>query len=333
MTGTTFQVSRALTIGTVSLRVGDAVSVVTWDNALSTVEVKVAAPHASAGTTIDVPKKALRSSTPPVSGVAQYDVGLVKVVGDFERGERALSDEQGRRGGGRAAVVAELERLQANRQRLLNKRLIQSSMLNRFDASIRRWVDHYNALFNFDGSSGKMPLDPNLVKSMIFQESQMGTAGEHLEDPAESDPKVKTRHNIGQMIDSSAAAMLTLIKEEQPTLVAKYGIQNLERDSHAAANAEEFMWADAGFAAAVTEFFATVPPGSPSKNVDYDFWVHAAIRWLFSKRRSRKSWKAAIRAYNGGGARADHYRDAVLARARDASRAGRAGKTFVPKEL
>ena len=105
----------------------------------------------------------------------------------------------------------------------------------------------------------------------------MGTAGEHLEDPSESDPKVKTRHNIGQMIDSSAAAMLTLIKEEQPTLIAKHGIQTLERDSRAAANAEEYMWASAGFAAAVTEFFATVPAGAPAKNVDYDFWVHAAM--------------------------------------------------------
>lgn len=149
--------------------------------------------------------------------------------------------------------------------------------------------------------------------------------------PSDPDPKVKTRQNIGQMIDSSAAALLTMIKEEQPTLVSRHGIQNLERDSHAAANGEEFMWNDSGFTAAVTEFFATVPAGSPAKNVDYDFWVHAVIRWLFTKRKSRKSWEAAIRAYNGGGTRADHYRDAVLACARDAKRASKAAKAFVPK--
>src|SRR5205814_1394472 len=49
---------------------------------------------------------------------------------------------------------------------------------------------------------------------------------------------------------------------------------------------------------------------------DYGFWIRTAVRWLFVKysNLSGPTWAEAVRAYNGGGARARAYRDAVMAR-------------------
>lgn len=334
MAETKLVLSGAFTAGPVKLAVGHPVKVVSWVNASTTVRVRVAAPHAHVGTEVDVPKKLVRAAGSPVAGMTPYGTGIETVVKSFEAGEQAIAAEQARKGGARPGEVARLQVLQQTREKLLNKRLIQSTMLNRFDQSISTWVQHYNRTFGFTKAAGKKAaLDPNLVKSMVFQETQMGTSGEHLEDTTESAPKVKTRQNLGQMIDSSAAALILIIKEEAPLLVTKHHLENLERDAAAAGTGEAFMWGNAGFVAAVTEYFAAVPAGAPARNVDYDFWVHAAVRWLFKKRGSVSSWPEAIRAYNGGGARARDYREAVVTRAKDAAKAQKAGKVFVPGRL
>jgi hypothetical protein len=124
-----------------------------------------------------------------------------------------------------------------------------------------------------------------------------------------------------------------MIKEEEPGLITKHGLQNLQRDAAASGDAESHMWGDPGFVAAVTEYFADVAAGSPEKNVDYDFWIKAAVRWLFLKRKSVGSWAEAARAYNGGGQRARDYRDAVTGRAAQAVKQEKAGKEFVPYRL
>ncbi|MFJ7217978.1 hypothetical protein [Amycolatopsis sp. NPDC098790] len=334
MAGTPFALTAAFGAGSAQLAAGQRVVVVTWVNGSTTVRVRVPAPDLNAGIEADVPKKLLRPASSAVAGVAQYGAGLDTVVRDFERGEQAIAAETARKGGARAAVLAQLKALQSNRERLLNRRLIQGSMLNRFDQSISTWVRHYNQTFGFTRSAGaKKALDPDLVKSMVFQETQMGTAGQHLEDPSDPDPKVKTRQNLGQLIDSSAAALLLLIKEEKPPLITKHHLENLEHAAAASGNAEGFMWGDPGFAAAVTEYFKDVPAGATEKNLDYDFWVHAAVRWLFKKRSSTSSWEEAIRAYNGGGARARHYRDEVVARAQAAAQGQQSGQGFVPEHL
>ena len=67
--------------------------------------------------------------------------------------------------------------------------------------------------------------------------------------------------------------------------------------------------------------------------MDYEFWIRTAIRWLFEKRRRVRSWEEAIRAYNGSGARARHYRDAVRRRARGAAAAQRRGEDFIPGNI
>ena len=336
MAGLPFTVSRPLTAGGVTLAPGDRLTVVAWDNASTTVRMRVLGPHGGAGTEVDVPKKLLRSAATAAPGIAPYGVGIEKVVRDFERGEKKVAEEKARKGGARAKVITELEGLQRNRERLLNRRLIQAAMLNRFDASIRTWVDYYNQLHGFTtviGQAKAGSLDPNLVKSMLFQETRMGTAGEHLEDLLELDPKVKTRQNLGQVIDSSGAALLAMIKEEEPTLITKHGLAALERDAAVSGDPEDYMWGHAGFAAAVTEYFKDVAVGSPEKNLDYDFWIRSAVRWLFVKRRSVGSWEEAVRAYNGSGARAAHYRLAVTKRAGEAVKAQAAGKEFVPSSL
>ncbi len=331
MVGLTFQVDRDVTSGPVKLAAGDRVTVVSWSNAGDDVRVRTAA-----GVEIDVPKKVLRPVASVVAGIAPYGAGLDKVVKDYERGEQKIEQETSRKGGARAKELVRLQALQANRERLLNRRLIEAAMMNRFDSSIRTWVDHYNHAEGYTkvlGKAEKGALDPNLVKAMIFQETQMGTSGEHLEDPADPDPKVKTRQNVGQVIDSSAAALLLMIREDTPGLITKHGLQTIERDAAASGDAENYMWSDPGFVAAVKEYFADVPAGSPEKNVDYDFWIKAAVRWLFLKRKSVSSWEEAVRAYNGSGQRARHYRDAVTARAAAAVKQEAAGEEFVPDRL
>jgi hypothetical protein len=331
MVGLTFQLAQDVTSGPVKLAAGDRVSVVSWSNASDDVRVRTAA-----GAEADVPKKLLRPVVSGVAGIAPYGAGLDKVVGDYERGEKKIEQEKARKGGARAKELIRLQALQAHRERLLNRRLIQGAMMNRFDGSIRTWVDYYNQVQGYTkvlGKAEKGALDPNLVKAMIFQETQMGTSGEHLGDPADPDPKVKTRQNVAQVIDSSAAALLLMMREEEPGLITKHSLQTIERDAAASGDAEGYMWGDPGFVAAVKEYFADVPSGSPEKNVDYDFWIQAAVRWLFLKRKSVSSWEEAIRAYNGGGQRARDYRDAVTARAGAAVKQERAGKEFVPDRL
>jgi len=95
---------------------------------------------------------------------------------------------------------------------------------------------------------------------------------------------------------------------------------------------ETFIWtyraagATQGFGEAVGEFFGST---SPPANLDYRFWIHMAVLWLFATKKKGMSWADAIRAYNGSGAAAQHYREAVLKRAVDAA-ARRPGSPLIP---
>jgi len=53
-------------------------------------------------------------------------------------------------------------------------------MFNRFDQTIKSEVDSANTAH---GLTGRDALDPNLVKAQLFEESQLGTSGTHLELP------------------------------------------------------------------------------------------------------------------------------------------------------
>jgi hypothetical protein len=90
---------------------------------------------------------------------------------------------------------------------------------------------------------------------------------------------------------------------------------------------ETFVWNYGGFADAVKDLFTGA---SPARNLDYDFWIHMAVLWLFEKHKAGMTWEQAIKAYNGSGDRAEHYRRAVAARAAGAAKAAKAGKAFIP---
>ena len=355
MIGRTFRMAQDFTAGAISVKAGDKVTVTAWDNAAAVVTVQVAA----GGPTFDVPKDLIRPDEAVVGGVAPYGVGLEKVAKGFEANEKKLAHERGLAHPD-ASEVTRLQDLETNWIKILNERLIQGAMFNRFDAAIKTWTDHYNTKFGFTGNKGA---DPDMVKAMIFQESQMGTAGPHLDDPPTH--PVRTRFNIGQMIDTSSLIILELIGEDDPTLLDTFHLKDIHTDLIKAQNElerlqklshpddtqkaridelkalakrdwEVFMWSykapgqTDGFFAAVNHYFGT---GVSAKNLSYDFWIRASIRELFDKRQHVSTWEEAARAYNGGGPAARRYRDQVLDRMAKAKAAQKAGKEFVVDKI
>jgi hypothetical protein len=228
-------------------------------------------------------------------------------------------------------------------------------MFNAFDASVVKWVAFYN---NSIGSPNKWPaLDPGLVKSMLYQESHLGTQGDFLLPPPYAKGQRMTRFNIGQAIDSSGPQQILMIKEISPAIATKYNLDQVTSDMFAAQarrkellakgkkmNAAEqadmhainsrsdngnnwnnFFTTDPRWTAAVEDFFGET---TLARNLDYDFWIHTAVRWLYEKRAGVKDWNAAIKAYNGSGAKADIYKKDVVGR-RDAAAAS---GDFVPTQ-
>jgi hypothetical protein len=240
-----------------------------------------------------------------------------------------------------------------------NDALVRETQYNRFDALIKREVDAANAANGY----AEDPLDPNIVKSMIFQESRMGTSGVHL-DPY--DHNVKTRFNVGQVIDSHGEALLHLMKRERPEIYAKYQLDaldaELQKPQYGLAKADYQRFAEIAkasrisvgevfiqtfsrdvpanlrefqssqFALARKELFETHAGGEPDRNETYEFWIHAMIGWLFEKRRAVKSWSEAVRAYNGSGPDAEAYKTKVTSRVTVASAARTAGAAIMPNE-
>lgn len=364
MIGREFSLAADHVVSGVTLRAGTVVTALTWSNTSDTVLVNGGGVLGA----VLVPKTLLRPVHAAVAGVAPYSAGVAGQSSAVTRAEAALAAWMAQQASYRttAAVAlfnaerARLEGLLRTKQEVLNRRLIQETMFNRFDAIIKREVDAANTARTLTGANA---LDPNLVKSMLFQESQLGTAGEHLEVPA-SHP-VKTRFNLGQVIDSSGLALLTLLENEQPAVIAaflptlradlivaqneraalkqKTTLTATERtrlatlDGLAGQNWEVFIWsyqasglAGLRFADVVATFFGAT---APARNLDYEFWIHMAVMWLFEKHTAGRSWPATIRAYNGSGARAMHYRDAVVRRATEAATAASAGRAFVPRGI
>ena len=353
MEGLPFVVSESFTSGAIQLNSGDIVYIITWNNNLDTVLVQLPASHMHGLTPFDIPKTLIRPNNVSIEGIAPYRTGVGQQARVVESGERQIEEERNLRGGPRPGEIPRLEGLLKTRKWLLNRRLIQESMYNRFDNNIKHWTDYYNLQYKYTGSNA---LDPNLVKSMLFQESEMGTSGVHLE--ISPGWEVRSRFNLGQVIDSGPSALLIMMREMQPELITKYHLQNIDTDriraqedftrlrnaSRRTANeqrrlaelqniagrsglnfGEAFIWYYRapgqmyGFADAVNELFNSVAIGQPRRSFDYDFWIRTAIRWLFEKRPSVNSWNEAIRAYNGSGDAARHYRDAVINRATQAT--------------
>jgi hypothetical protein len=365
MIGQTFELTGPVVQGGTTLGVGTVVTATSWVNTSETAVVTAAGVPGS----FPVAKSSLKPHKTPVAGIDQYASGVSAQAATVNRGEKEVAQWVAKKGQFKTpAAIAEFEKertrregLLATRRQLLNRRLIQETMFNRFDATIKSEVDNANKAH---GLTGKNALDPNLVKAQLFEESQLGTSGHHLELPPVSHP-VKTRFNLGQVIDSSGMALLNLLEAEHPDIVKTFSLGGLRKDLAAAQaelaglrtkktrtaaedarlvsleglsgqNWETLIWrykasgASFGFADAVNSFFAQTTPG---RNVDYDFWIHVAVSWLFEKHRSGMSWPDAIKAYNGSGARANHYRDAIVNRAAAAKKAAATGRDFVPGNI
>jgi Domain of unknown function (DUF4157) len=240
---------------------------------------------------------------------------------------------------------------------LVNQKLIQETMYNAFDASIVKWVKYYDGIIG--KPKGWPALDPNIVKSMLFQESQMGTSGTYLRPPPYHSYDVMTRFNIPQAVDSCGPQQVLMIKEISPAIDTKYKLDDVEKDMWAAqarmkvlvakgtsittteqteldelnsrSNSgkrwNDYYFTDPRWIAAVKEFFAQT---SNPRNLDYDFWVHTGVRWLYEKRKGTSDWAEAIKAYNGSKAKAEGYKVEVIKRRDDAKAAYGAGKELSP---
>ena len=171
MVGQRCRVTGPFASGAIRLSGGEVVDVVNWSNAAPTARVQL-----QALTPFDIPKRLLRPVAPRLPGITLYSAGLGQVAGNVQRGAQAIANWQARRAQHRTPSAQQLftreltrlQGLQRNRERLLNRRLIQETMFNRFDPMIQRWTDQYNQQFRLTGAQA---LDPNVVKSMLFQES------------------------------------------------------------------------------------------------------------------------------------------------------------------
>lgn len=372
MVGQTFEIIASFTSGKATLAGGDHVRVDALDvDLIHSVRVTVLTGKAT-GQSLVVPQRILKPLSTPVSGIAPYSAGVASQAKTVEKAEHDLAAFQATKGmyktkTAQAKFAKEehrQEQLLAKRRNVLNRKEIQEHMFNRFDSLIVKEVAVANASH---GLKGKDALDPNLLKAQLFQESEMGTAGEFMSvsssPPVSAASAVMTQFNLGQVIDSSAAALLRLLELEQKALISKYKLGNLRSDLSAAQaekhrletkhhrtpaeetrlgvlrskahqNWESFIWEyvapgeTKGFNDAVMELFAA---GTPTpKNPDYEFWIHLAVLWLFEKKKKGMSWPDAIKAYNGSGAAAEHYKLAVVRRATSAAASKAAGSEFIP---
>lgn len=348
--------------GTVKMPKGTVIVITSWDNAETHVTAKTKINNVTYSFYID--KVLLDPVGDDISGLAQYSADVEGQQETVNTGKQDLKDYEKTKGeyeklGSLDRYNKEhqrIENLQKNRYELLNRRLIQETMYNSMDASIKKWVDYYNTEIGVPNKWDK--LDANLIKSMIFQESQMGTAGKFLLNTRyEGDPM--TRFNVTQAVDSSGSILTLMMSEMDPTLAAEYKIKDVTTDLYAAQKRykelkklntlkpaedlelqeinrrapdteksklwDNFYWTDSRFYNAWLEF--NKQPEDKERVNDYDFWIRAGIRWVFKKREKVTSWEDAIKAYNGTD-NAQYKKDVV-----DRSNSAKASKgKFIPKE-
>jgi hypothetical protein len=113
-----------------------------------------------------------------------------------------------------------------------------------------------------------------------------------------------------------------MMREMATAIFTRHGLSAFDRTWMSMSN-DDYA-AHAPFIRALREFFEFRDGsnrnlmGTTARDLqeDYGFWIRTAIRWLFVKYANlrRPTWAEAVRAYNGGGAHARAYRDAVMAR-------------------
>jgi hypothetical protein len=291
----------------------------------------------------DVPKLELEPLYTPTAGVRQYRVGLAGQQAAVTASEQKVQARAGDVASLKAREssfkkrhdvwqknlddaekeLANQEQVLAGRQVTLSRMLIRETMYNRFDADIVRWIDHYNNLIK-----PKEKCPPDLVKSMLFEESRMGVEGKHLELPpydwsSSGKQPVRSRFNIMQALDSSGEQQLLMIKEMAPDIYTSHKLDAFEKAHRKTGLTEHLIWGDPDFGAAVREFFERRVGGFNAMgsrdvdlHLDYAFWIRTGVRWLFFKYKAtgEKSWAEAARAYNGVKEGAQKYKKEVMSR-------------------
>ncbi len=258
-------------------------------------------------------------------GVSKYEVGLGGQRSAVKKSQQKIDDWKAKEGEYKKNKqlwkdeLTRLEGLHVKREKLMSQMLVRETMYNRFDADIKTWVDFYNKKYK-----PKTELTYNIVKSIIFQETRMGTSGEHLKKPPygyfSGEHPIKSRYNLGQVIDSFGPQQYLMIKEMAPAIYKKYGFDKLEKGAKWKGRTGEEWWNE-NFLKAIREFSTlkskreNLMGNKDDLFIDYEFWIRATVRWLFEKYFITKDWEEAVRAYNGSGERARNYKKAVITRA------------------
>ena len=356
MIGKVFIINTTLTTngGKVKYLTGTELTITSWDNRKTIVHGKALGSDKKMH--VISLKKSYITPKKGSSGLYQYHSGVEGQAVSVEKGKQKIAEwkkkkpeyEKFNNLKGYEAELKRLQTLQEVRQQALNKKLIQETMFNAFDTSIKKWTDYYNKQIGKPNKWDK--LDPNIVKSMIFQESQMGTSGQYLYESPRFEGDPMTRFNLMQAIDSSGSVLTLMMNEMDAKLASKYKIDDVKKDldkskkrlnelnkKTSLTNIETielielnkrsgngktwdyYYWTDKRFYDAWKEF--NKQPLRKDRNVDYDFWIRSGIRWLFEKRKSVSSWSEAIKAYNGSGSRASSYRSNVIKRRNEAKSA------------
>ncbi|WP_309892745.1 hypothetical protein [Archangium sp.] len=295
----------------------------------------------------NVPKAELEPEYSAVGGIRRYDVGLPAQRQKIKANQKQLLEQEKKiaehltkkgeydkvkntKGWEAQLKVLEEElarqkRQFADRQRVMSRMLVRQTMYNRFDKTISSWVEYYSKKF-----PPAKPLDSNIIKSMAYEESRMGTFGEHLALPpydwaTNEHHFLKARFNIVQAIDSAEEQQLLMMEElAHKEIFLPHGLDKLKKEhkSRGLKRAEFYTWDRGQFVSALEKFFKlrdkkglSLMGHSKDLHEDYDFWVRTAIRWLFVKYEAvGRDWKEAVRAYNGSGPKAVAYRKRILAR-------------------
>lgn len=277
---------------------------------------------------------------PPVAGIRPYQIGsgLDGQRAAVERSIRELGRWDTRKPSSGPSRIrwererARLKRLSDRKFRVYIRMWMATMMVNRFDEPISRWVSHYNKHLK-----PVAPLDPNIVKSIVYQESRMGMHGHHLM-PAPwswSDPHrhpIRSRFNLMQAIDSWGPQQWLMIREMAPALFAGLGLDSLAAAARWRGMTNQEFAAHPTFSSALPAFFSNRDAlnrnflGTRGRDLheDYSFWIRTGVRWLFHKyqvqARHGATWAEAVRRYNGAGPRSYRYRDQVLKRASGSGR-------------
>lgn len=279
---------------------------------------------------VQVSKLVIEPHPAGVDSVRKYKLSLSVQRRSVSQNAQALREWLAREGeyrNNRSLWERERDRLfklLERRVQIYSRMWVSQMMYNRFDTTIDHWAQHYNRLL-----APAANLDPNIVKSMFYQESRIGTSGQHLMPApydwnSESRHPIRSRFNLGQAIDSWGPQQWLMIREMSPSFYKHYKLDALEAGRRWLGMSNSDYASHSTFLRALREFFEFRSGagenlmGTPGRDLheDYAYWIRTAIRWVFVKYQSLSAptWSEAVRAFNGGGAEARRYRDQVMAR-------------------